>query len=67
MTNTSIVGVAQNNAAHGNMVTVTTGPGSYPINTISGTPGSTFDFTTQIPVGAKGNLYTNGVTISVPA
>lgn len=66
----SIQGVAQNAIAAnspGTALTVNPGPGSYPVNALLGTAGTTFDHSTTTPTGNRGVMYRAGVDLSNPA
>ena len=66
----SIQGVAQNAIATkspGTALTVNPGPGSYPVNALLGTAGTTFDHSTTTSTGNRGVMYRAGVDLSNPA
>jgi hypothetical protein len=66
----SIQGVAQNAIATnspGTALTVNPGPGSYPVNALLGTAGTTFDHSTATPAGNRGVMYQAGTDLSNPS
>ncbi len=67
-TASAIIGVSQTAVAAGNpgtLINVNEGPGGYPCNTLVGSVGGqSYDHSTATPVGNKGKLFTNGVTMT---
>lgn len=66
----AIIGVSQTAVAAGNsgtLINVIPGPGSYPINSILGTGGVSYNQTSASPVGGAGSMFTNGVIITTAA